>query len=239
MWTPTLRKSEFSKGDILTVFGAATEPIPVSPKRATEVLIVLTIMVIAMGGMIRIYDAGESCPDWPTCFGTFGFDISEEEQGEWWDENPDEADSRGSGHRYTTFEIFTEWFHRLLAGVFVGPLVILNRFLVRRDFWNSPRVRGVSSLTLALILWQGAIGWLTVKFDNENWSVAIHLGSALAFMISLIWLWIEIRRDEEDLPNWINFDPLVGVKWRKWIGVLSFSTLILSLIHISEPTRPY
>ena len=238
MWTPTLRKSEFSKGDNLTVFGAATEPIPVSPKRATEVLIVLTIMVIAMGGMIRIYDAGESCPDWPTCFGTFGFDISEEEQGEWWDENPDEADSRGSGHRYTTFEIFTEWFHRLLAGAFVGPLVILNWFLVRRDFWNSPRVRGVSSLTLALILWQGAIGWLTVKFDNENWSVAIHLGSALAFMISLIWLWIEIRRDEEDLPNWINFDPLVGVKWRKWIGVLSFSTLITLFSGVYVSTTP-
>ena len=90
MWTHTLRKSELSKGDHLNL--------PVSPRRATEVLVVLTIMVIAMGGMIRIYDAGESCPDWPTCFGTFGFDISEEEQGEWWDENPDEADSRGSGH---------------------------------------------------------------------------------------------------------------------------------------------
>ena len=82
-----MKKSELSKGDHLTQ--------PVSPRRATEVLVVLTIMVIAMGGMIRIYDAGESCPDWPTCFGTFGFDISEEEQGEWWDENPDEADSRG------------------------------------------------------------------------------------------------------------------------------------------------
>ena len=56
--------SEFPKGDHLTL--------PVSPRRATEVLVVLTIMVIAMGGMIRIYDAGESCPDWPTCFGTFG-----------------------------------------------------------------------------------------------------------------------------------------------------------------------
>ena len=200
MWTHTLRKSELSKGDHLTM--------PVSPRRATEVLVVLTIMVIAMGGMIRIYDAGESCPDWPTCFGTFGFDISEEEQGEWWDENPDEADSRGSGHRYTSFQIFTEWFHRLLAGALVGPLVIVNWFLVRKEIWNSPRVRGVSSLTLALILWQGAIGWLTVKFDNENWSVAIHLGSAMAFLMSLIWLWIEIRRDEEDLPNWISFDPL-------------------------------
>ena len=31
-------------------------------------------------------------------------------------ENPDEADSRGSGHRYSSFQIFTEWFHRLLAG---------------------------------------------------------------------------------------------------------------------------
>ena len=60
--------SEFPKGDHLTL--------PVSPRRATEVLVVLTIMVIAMGGMIRIYDAGESCPDWPTCFGTFGFDKS-------------------------------------------------------------------------------------------------------------------------------------------------------------------
>ena len=117
MWTHTLRKSELSKGDHLTL--------PVSPRRATEVLVVLTIMVIAMGGMIRIYDAGESCPDWPTCFGTFGFDISEEEQGEWWDENPDEADSRGSGHRYTSWQIFTEWFHRLLAGALVGPLVIV------------------------------------------------------------------------------------------------------------------
>ena len=51
-------------------------------------VLAVTASVIAMGGMIRIYDAGESCPDWPTCFGTWGFDISEEEQGIWWDENP-------------------------------------------------------------------------------------------------------------------------------------------------------
>jgi len=210
----------------------------VSPRRAAEVLIVLTILVISMGGMIRIYDAGESCPDWPTCFGTWGFDISEEEQGEWWDENPDEADSRGSGHRYSSFQIFTEWFHRLLAGAFVGPLVILNWFLIRKESWRSPRVRGISSMTLGLILWQGAIGWLTVKMDNENWSVAIHLGSALAFLMSLIWLWMEIRRDEEELPDWISFDPLIGLKWRKWVGILSISTLITLFSGVYVSTTP-
>lgn len=116
--------------------------------------------------------------------------------------------------------------------------MIVNWFLVRREIWNSQRVQGVSSLTFALILWQGAVGWLTVKFDNENWSVAIHLGSALAFMISLIWLWIEIRRDEGDLPNWIDFDPLVGLKWKKWIGLLSLSTLITLFSGVYVSTTP-
>ena len=202
------------------------------------VLIVITATVIAVGGTIRIYDAGESCPDWPLCFGTWGFDISEEEQGEWWDENPDEIDSRGANHRYTSFQIFTEWFHRLLAGAFVGPLVILNWLLIRREGLASNRVKDVSTVTLGLIFWQGAIGWLTVKMDNENWSVAIHLGSAMAFLISLIWLWMELRRDEQELPDWINFDPLIGIKWKKWVGILSMSTLITLFSGVYVSTTP-
>ena len=93
-------------------------------------------------------------------------------------------------------------------------------------------------MTLGLILWQGAIGWLTVKMDNENWSVAIHLGSALAFLMSLIWLWMEIRRDEEELPDWISFDPLIGLKWRKWVGILSISTLITLFSGVYVSTTP-
>ena len=146
------------------------------------VLIVITATVIAVGGTIRIYDAGESCPDWPLCFGTWGFDISEEEQGEWWDENPDEIDSRGADHRYTSFQIFTEWFHRLLAGSVLGPLVILQFFIVRsqRDSLSIESYR-LSALSLVLVIWQGFIGYITVKWDNENWSVAIHLISCLLY----------------------------------------------------------
>ena len=54
-----------------------------------------SLLIIVVGGTIRINDAGESCPDWPKCFGTLGFDISENEQEEWYNENPDEIDSRG------------------------------------------------------------------------------------------------------------------------------------------------
>jgi heme A synthase len=98
----------------------------ISARNLTAGLVVLTFLVIALGGVVRIYDAGESCPDWPTCFGDWSFDVSAEEQEAWWDAHPDEIDSRGAEHRYTTFQIFTEWSHRLVAGFVLGPLIETN-----------------------------------------------------------------------------------------------------------------
>ena len=181
------------------------------------------MVVIGLGGLIRIYDAGESCPDWPLCFGTIGFDISEEEQEAWYIENPDEVDSRGSGHRYTTFQIFTEWFHRILAGLVLGPLVILNRYMLRG---GEEKVKFASTLTVVLIVWQGAIGWLTVEMDNLHWSVALHLSSALAFTMSMLWLWLTLSRTEDGLPEWLRFDYSISKKWKVRVGLLSLGAFV-------------
>ena len=197
-------------------------------RRLTAGLMVITFVVIALGGVIRIYDAGESCPDWPTCFGTLGFDVSEAEQGAWYESNPDEIDSRGGEHRYTTFQIFTEWSHRVLAGVALGPLVLISWVLVRREDAFGSEVRLASTISAALIVWQGAVGWLTVRMDNEHWSVALHLGSALAFMISLIWLWIAQSKDVDSLPEWADFESdsskVLGVKLL-WLSVFTLISL--------------
>ena len=195
-------------------------------RRLTAGLIVITFLVIALGGLIRIYDAGESCPDWPTCFGTWGFDVSEADQEAWYEANPDEIDSRGAWHRYTTFQIFTEWAHRVLAGAVLGPLVLAGWFLVRREPAFGSEVRLASTISVALIVWQGAIGWLTVRMDNEHWSVALHLGSALAFMLSLIWLWIAQSRDTNTLPKWIDFESESSPVWGPRLLWLSLFALI-------------
>ncbi len=192
-------------------------------KGLTACLIGLTVIVIGLGGLIRIYDAGESCPDWPLCFGTIGFDISEEEQEAWYIENPDEVDSRGSGHRYTTFQIFTEWFHRILAGLVLGPLVILNRYMLRG---GEEKVKFASTLTVVLIVWQGAIGWLTVEMDNLHWSVALHLSSALAFTMSMLWLWLTLTRMEDGVPEWLRFDYSISKKWKVRVGLLSLGAFV-------------
>ena len=195
-------------------------------KSLTAWLLGLTIVVIGLGGLIRIYDAGESCPDWPLCFGTFGFDISEEEQGAWWAENPEEVDSRGSGHRYSTFQIFTEWSHRFLAGAFLGPLVLLNWLLLRKNGDPGKDVRFASTLTAVLIIWQGGIGWLTVEMDNLHWSVALHLSSALAFTISMFWLWLTITIAEGGVPGWLDVDHGISKRWRSRVAWLSIGAFI-------------
>lgn len=210
----------------------------VSVEKLTAVIIGITILVIAAGGVIRIYDAGESCPDWPTCFGTWGFDISEEEQKEWFDENPSEIDSRGSSHTYTSFQIFTEWIHRLLAGVVLGPLVILNWLAIRKDDELTNEVKLASVISVVLIGWQGFLGYVTVKLDNLHWSVALHLASALLFLMSLVWIWLATVRDKEEIPRWIEFDPILAKRWANRIAFLSFGTFLTLFLGVFVSTTP-
>ena len=210
----------------------------VSVEKLTVVIIGITILVIAAGGVIRIYDAGESCPDWPTCFGTWGFDISEEDQKEWFDENPSEIDSRGSSHTYTSFQIFTEWIHRLLAGALLGPLVILNWLLIRKDEELTNEVKLASLISVLLIGWQGFLGYVTVRLDNLHWSVALHLASALLFLMSLVWIWLTAVRDKDEIPSWIEFDPILAKRWTKRIAILSFGTFLTLFLGVFVSTTP-
>jgi heme A synthase len=210
----------------------------VSVEKLTAVIIGITVLVIAAGGVIRIYDAGESCPDWPTCFGTWGFDISEDEQIQWFDDNPSEIDSRGSSHTYTSFQIFTEWIHRLLAGALLGPLVILNWWMIRKDEELTNEVKLASLISVLLIGWQGFLGYVTVRLDNLHWSVALHLSSALLFLMSLIWIWLATVRDKEDIPKWIEFDPILAKRWTNRIALLSFGTFLTLFLGVFVSTTP-
>ena len=157
-------------------------------------------MIVAVGGSIRINDAGESCPDWPKCFGTYGFDISPEEQGKYWEENPDQIDSRGENHRYTVFEIFVEWFHRLLVGIVAIP-IIMNLIISRRKQEIYGKSNYYASIFITLMLFiQAAAGATTVFFDSVDWSVALHLSLACIFSGAIIWQYLLMRVKEG--VNW-------------------------------------
>jgi heme A synthase len=129
---------------------------------------VLVYALIVLGAVVRTTNSGLSCPDWPTCYG------------HWVPLPSDIAALPTVGYAY--WQVMLEWVHRLIAGVFVGPLVLLLAvltFLRRRE---QPGLALTGGLLLALLLVQGALGGLTVLDQNSPWSVALHLGNALLVM---------------------------------------------------------
>ncbi len=192
-------------------------------------LALIAFLIITTGGWIRINDAGESCPDWPTCFGTWGFDVSSEEQEKWWEENPDEIDSRGGSHRYTSYQIFTEWSHRALVAV-IGILVAYSHYTawsLRDKIGNRVyRIHFVSSMFLIL---QAVLGYVTVDLDNAPWTVSLHLFMALIFTLSLITVGLIWWQEQSGLPE--KLSKLEMSNWlKKYIWYLTLIILLQLMI---------
>ncbi|MEK9694557.1 MAG: COX15/CtaA family protein, partial [Candidatus Poseidoniales archaeon] len=160
------------------------------PSSLPFAICLMAMLIVVAGGTIRIHDAGESCPDWPQCFGTWGFDISEDEQEAYWDENPDEIDSRGIDHRYTVFEIFTEWVHRALVGVIAIPILVNAIMMHRMEGKYGKTAKNIAILSGVLLIIQAIAGMITVEFDNEDWTVAMHLTLASIFTALFIFQYL-------------------------------------------------
>ena len=192
-------------------------------------LALIAFLIITTGGWIRINGAGESCPDWPTCFGTWGFDITPEEQGEWWEENPDEVDSRGGTHRYTTYQIFTEWAHRGLVGI-IGILVAYSHYTawsLRDKIGNKVyRIHFVSSVFLIM---QAVLGYVTVDLDNAPWTVSLHLFMALIFTVSLLTVGFAWWEKQEGLPDKLRVDK-ISERLAKYIWYMCIIVLVQLMI---------
>lgn len=166
------------------------------PSTLPLMLAILALLIVIVGGSIRINDAGESCPEWPTCFGTWHFAVSEAEQGAYWEANPDQIDSRGEDHRYTIFQIFVEWFHRMLVGVIAVPIVLnVVSAMRKRDHYGKP-VERAAQFSAVLLLVQATAGYITVRYDNADWTVALHLSLACIFISGLLWQYMSMRITE-------------------------------------------
>jgi cytochrome c oxidase assembly protein subunit 15 len=170
----------------------------------------LTYALIVLGALVRSTNSGLSCPDWPTCYG-------------YWLLTPsDFAALPYTG--YTYGQVMLEWVHRLIAGVFLGPLVLV---LVGLILWRRRERVGLvpaAAFLLALLLFQKLLGGITVLDRNSPWSVALHLGNAM--LVLAVILWIAVRAGEPvrgTVPP--KFATLVGASW-----VLAFAAITSAAI---------
>jgi|GEM_PF-1334591 len=134
----------------------------------------LAYFVILLGAATRVWDAGISCPDWPKCYGV-------------WVPFPESHvlphTPEGyvvNGVHYTTFQVFLEWAHRLLASV-VGSLTLALLCLVLSLKERPPYAVKLIIAACVVLAVQIKLGGLTVFLENIHWSVALHLGGAMTF----------------------------------------------------------
>jgi len=139
-------------------------------RKITGVALVLTYGLIVLGAWVRATNSGLSCPDWPTCYGH-------------WVPLPSDIPVDAG---YTYFQVMLEWIHRLIAGVFLGPLILIIGYLCWRvREYHSPMPLYGAGLVLLLII-QAGLGAVTVVDQNSPWSVALHLSTALILFSVLL-----------------------------------------------------
>lgn len=124
------------------------------------------LFLIALGGSVRVMNAGLACPDWPLCFGDFIPDY-----------HP---------------QVYLEFIHRVLAGFIALVTSGLAIYLMRRKL--VPRsIKVMGGLCILLLMAQVILGGLTVLWQLHSKVVAAHLGLATTFYAMLIWMYFTLK----------------------------------------------
>jgi heme a synthase len=136
----------------------------------------LALFVVVLGGYTRLSNSGLGCPDWPGCFGHIA--------------------PTGSAEHYASDsdvrKAWVEMVHRYFASTLGLIIVAITALAIR-----ARRERGVSVgfalALLALVVFQGILGMLTVTWLLKPLIVTGHLLGGLTTMAMLLWLWLTMR----------------------------------------------
>ncbi|MDQ2934769.1 MAG: heme o synthase [Chloroflexota bacterium] len=124
---------------------------------------VATFVLISVGGLVRATDSGLGCPDWPLCFGDW---IPPADLNAW-----------------------IEHSHRLVAAVFVGPLVgavgLITLFSFRRR--DRPML-AAAAIAGVLVIAQSLLGAAVVLEQLRADLVTAHLAMALTVLAATIFI---------------------------------------------------
>ena len=182
-------------------------------------LVPFTLVVITLGALTRLLDAGLGCPDWPVCYGS-------------WVPAADVSHTVFSLWDYDQGKAWMEMIHRYAASL-LGLFVLIQAALIfkNQNQKNSQAIPNTTKgLALFLCVWvviQGLFGMWTVTLRLWPPVVSAHLlGGAITLGVQfLIWRGLHITNTEHlgksvvhKAPNkttgrlWVVFASIVFVQ---------------------------
>ncbi|MBP9674514.1 MAG: heme o synthase [Bacteriovoracaceae bacterium] len=146
-------------------------------KIVTLITVILTFILLNLGGLVHNTGSSLACPDWPLCYGQV---FPKMEGG-----------------------ILIEHSHRLLASL-VGFLTILLVILASKQ--EVKKIKKITWLALTLVIFQGLLGGLTVIYQLPTLVSTAHLGISIIFFCTLLYLWhLACEKEQGILPSHWNF----------------------------------
>lgn len=139
-------------------------------QRVTVATVVATILLIAMGSVVRTTGSGLGCPDWPLCHGS-----------------PVPPWERTA---------MIEWGHRTIAAVVGVLILVVAVWTVLRA--RLSRASLVASVAVVLLLVQAYLGRETVRRELPPELVATHLATALVLTALLVWIAVRAHDSRDD-----------------------------------------
>lgn len=126
----------------------------------------VTFLLLLVGGIVHGTGSSLACPDWPTCFDTFF--------------------PKMEGN------VFYEHGHRLLAFA-VGNLTLVLAMLLWRGRRSVPSFWWLGLVAVALVIFQGVLGGITVLYKLPTAVSTAHLSVSMIFFSLLIYIAFRTR----------------------------------------------
>jgi cytochrome c oxidase assembly protein subunit 15 len=142
-------------------------------KTLCKITLVMAFVVVTLGALTRLLDAGLACPDWPGCYGQ----ITPPKSGLLAEDNA---------------KAWMEMIHRYLASA-LGLAILIIAVKIQVDKALSSTVKLLSLGLLALVIVQGLFGMLTVTMKLLPQVVTLHLLGGMATLALLFLLLLQLR----------------------------------------------
>lgn len=114
-----------------------------------------TVLLVAVGGLVRATDSGLGCPGWPTCFGRWIPPLE--------------------------YHALIEYSHRLLASIVV-VLIGMLAFVAWRHYRSVRQILWPTLAAVVLVLFQAGLGGVVVRGDLRAALVTAHFATAMALL---------------------------------------------------------
>lgn len=146
-----------------------SQPAPAPFRRLTVATVIVSLVLVAVGGAVRATDSGLACPTWPGCF------------------------SAGDFVPVRNLHVWIEHTHRLVAGVLMVMVAAQLSWAWLR-FRSRPEILRPAGIAAVLVLAQAALGGIVVLLRLRAELVTAHLGLGMALVGVLVFLAVAAAR---------------------------------------------